>query len=214
MDTNIYLFIGVMATILGFSLVVYTIVLFIAHQRKSRRYIGNIDVVAIREQEENLQLTAPMAAPTPPSTSKMNNPFDMLTASQTVTPQAPPIATPPTSTQVSTPAVSASSIPPQTIPPVVAIPTTTLDHQQILVALEQLVKQHHMGLIDETTYQQRKSDLFTQLSGVSAPANTSPQVVKADTPKTYTNYEELVIDFTEGIITAKEFEQYKAQFNQ
>lgn len=209
MDTNIYLFIGVMATILGFSLVIYTIIMFIAYRRKSKRYIGNIDVAAIREQEENLQLTAPMTAPTTSTTNTISNPFDMLTTSQSVTshtsstplpqPVSAPTVRPLTTSQPNTTANAA---------------TTTLNHQQILVALEQLVKQHHMGLIDDQTYQQQKSELFQQLSGVSGTTITTPQPVISDEPKTYTNYEELVIDFTEGIITAKEFEQYKAQFNQ
>lgn len=201
MDTNIYLFVGVMATILGFSLVVYAIILYVAYRRKAKRYVDDIDVVSVREWEADLQLTAPMTAPQASSSTITSNPFDALTAGATPTVPSTPQAPPPIAT-VPTPVVTTPSIPAPT------------HHQQILVALEQLVKQHHMGLIDDSSYQQRKLELFGQLAGISGSAITAPNPVVSDEPKTYTSYEELLLDFTEGIITAKEFEQHKAQFNQ
>ncbi len=207
MDANIYLFVGLMSTILGFSLIIYTIVLFIAHRRNAKRYVGNIDVVANRDWEANLQLTPAMTAPTSTSSNNtVTNPFEMLTATAP-TPVAPtPVAPIPVAPIPVTPI-------PVTSTPVAPTPVDT-HHQQVLVALEQLVKQQQMGLVDDATYQQRKLELFTQLSTGSKSIINTPKSIGSDIAKTYTNYEELVVDFTEGIITAKEFEQHKATFNQ
>jgi len=202
MDANIYLFVGLMSTILGFSLIIYTIVLFIAHRRNAKRYVGNIDVVANRDWEANLQLTPAMTAPTSTSSNNtVTNPFEMLTATAP-TPVAPTPVAP----------IPVAPIP-VTSTPVAPTPVDT-HHQQVLVALEQLVKQQQMGLVDDATYQQRKIELFTQLSTGSKSIINTPKSIGSDIAKTYTNYEELVVDFTEGIITAKEFEQHKATFNQ
>lgn len=214
MDTNIYLFIGVMATILGFSLIVYAIILYIAYRRKAKRYVGNIDVVSVREWEADLQLTAPMTSTPTPAISSVSNPFDVLSSTTTTTNST----FTPTQNITPSPVLSAPTTP-QTIAPTntparVPVSTSAASHHQVLVALEQLVKQHHMGLIDDISYQQRKTELFDQLAGISGTVVPTAKTDDSDEPKTYATYEELVVDFTEGIITAKEFEQYKAQFNQ
>ena len=140
MDANIYLFVGLMSTILGFSLIIYTIVLFIAHRRNAKRYVGNIDVVANRDWEANLQLTPSMTSTPTTTSSAVANPFEILTATAP-TPVAPtPVA-----------------------PTPIAPRPVDMQHQQVLVALEQLVKQQQMGLVDDAKYQQRKLELFAQL---------------------------------------------------
>ena len=215
MDANIYLFVGLMATFLGFSLIIYTIVLYVAHRRNAKRFVGNIDVVSTRDWEANLQLTSPMAATPSTAVNPVSNPFDLLTATKSST---PPVAPTPVAPTPVAPTPVAPTMPVMTTPPqtVATLPGTTLDmnHQQILVMLEQLVKQHQMGLVDDTTYQQQKLELFAQLSIQTGTSVTSSKPTAPDEPRTYTNYEELVVDFTEGIITAKEFEQHKAKFNQ
>jgi hypothetical protein len=225
MDANIYLFVGLMATFLGFSLIIYTIVLYVAHRRNAKRFVGNIDVVSTRDWEANLQLTSPMAATPSTAVNPVSNPFDLLTATKSSTPPvaptpvAPtPVAPTPVAPTPVAPTPVAPTMPVMTTPPqTVATPlgaTLDMNHQQILVMLEQLVKQHQMGLVDDTTYQQQKLELFAQLSIQTGTSVTSSKPTAPDEPRTYTNYEELVVDFTEGIITAKEFEQHKAKFNQ
>ena len=215
MDANIYLFVGLMATFLGFSLIIYTIVLYVAHRRNAKRFVGNIDVVSTRDWEANLQLTSPMAATSSTAANPVSNPFDLLTATKSST---PPVAPTPVAPTPVAPTPVAPTMPVMTTPPqTVATPlgaTLDMNHQQILVMLEQLVKQHQMGLVDDTTYQQQKLELFAQLSIQTGTSVTSSKPTAPDEPRTYTNYEELVVDFTEGIITAKEFEQHKAKFNQ
>ena len=215
MDANIYLFVGLMATFLGFSLIIYTIVLYVAHRRNAKRFVGNIDVVSTRDWEANLQLTSPMAATPSTAANPVSNPFDLLTATKSST---PPVAPTPVAPTPVAPTPVAPTMPVMTTPPqTVATPlgaTLDMNHQQILVMLEQLVKQHQMGLVDDTTYQQQKLELFAQLSIQTGTSVTSSKPTAPDEPRTYTNYEELVVDFTEGIITAKEFEQHKAKFNQ
>ena len=215
MDANIYLFVGLMATFLGFSLIIYTIVLYVAHRRNAKRFVGNIDVVSTRDWEANLQLTSPMAATPSTAVNPVSNPFDLLTATKSST---PPVAPTPVAPTPVAPTPVAPTMPVMTTPPqTVATPlgaTLDMNHQQILVMLEQLVKQHQMGLVDDTTYQQQKLELFAQLSIQTGTSVTSSKPTAPDEPRTYTNYEELVVDFTEGIITAKEFEQHKAKFNQ
>ena len=205
MDANIYLFVGLMATFLGFSLIIYTIVLYVAHRRNAKRFVGNIDVVSTRDWEANLQLTSPMAATSSTAANPVSNPFDLLTATKSSTPPVAPTPVAPTMPVMTTP--------PQTVATPLGA-TLDMNHQQILVMLEQLVKQHQMGLVDDTTYQQQKLELFAQLSIQTGTSVTSSKPTAPDEPRTYTNYEELVVDFTEGIITAKEFEQHKAKFNQ
>ena len=205
MDANIYLFVGLMATFLGFSLIIYTIVLYVAHRRNAKRFVGNIDVVSTRDWEANLQLTSPMAATPSTAVNPVSNPFDLLTATKSSTPPVAPTPVAPTMPVMTTP--------PQTVATPLGA-TLDMNHQQILVMLEQLVKQHQMGLVDDTTYQQQKLELFAQLSIQTGTSVTSSKPTAPDEPRTYTNYEELVVDFTEGIITAKEFEQHKAKFNQ
>jgi hypothetical protein len=211
MDANIYLFVGLMSTILGFSLIIYTIVLFIAHRRNAKRYVGNIDVVANRDWEANLQLTPSMTSTPTTASSAVANPFEILTATAP-TPVAP---TPVAPTPVAPHSVAATPIAPPPVAPTPMAPLPVdMQHQQILVALEQLVKQQQMGLVDDATYQQRKLELFAQLSAESKSISSTPKSTGLNIAKAYTSYEELVVDFTEGIITAKEFEQHKATFNQ
>jgi hypothetical protein len=226
MDANIYLFVGLMSTILGFSLIIYTIVLFIAHRRNAKRYVGNIDVVANRDWEANLQLTPSMTSTPTTTSSAVANPFEILTATAPTpvapTPVAPPSVAPmpiaPPSVApmpIAPPSVAPMPIaPPSVAPTSIAPPSVDMQHQQVLVALEQLVKQQQMGLVDDATYQQRKLELFAQLSTESKSISSTPKSTGLNIAKTYTSYEELVVDFTEGIITAKEFEQHKATFNQ
>ncbi len=210
MDANIYLFVGLMATFLGFSLIIYTIVLYVAHRRNAKRFVGNIDVVSTRDWEANLQLTSPMAATSSTAANPVSNPFDLLTATKSST---PPVAPTPVAPTPVAPTMPVMTTPPQTVATPLGA-TLDMNHQQILVMLEQLVKQHQMGLVDDTTYQQQKLELFAQLSIQTGTSVTSSKPTAPDEPRTYTNYEELVVDFTEGIITAKEFEQHKAKFNQ
>jgi hypothetical protein len=216
MDANIYLFVGLMSTILGFSLIIYTIVLFIAHRRNAKRYVGNIDVVANRDWEANLQLTPSMTSTPTTTSSAVANPFEILTATAPTpvapTPVAPPSVAP---LPIAPPSVAPMPIaPPSVAPTSIAPPSVDMQHQQVLVALEQLVKQQQMGLVDDATYQQRKLELFAQLSTESKSISSTPKSTGLNIAKKYTSYEELVVDFTEGIITAKEFEQHKATFNQ
>lgn len=205
MDANIYLFVGLMATFLGVSLVIYTIFLYVVHRRNAKRFVGNIDVVSTHDWEANLQLTSPMAATPSTATNQVTNPFDLLTATKSSTPPVTPTPVTPTMPFMTTPLQTVAT-------PIGA--TLDMNHQQILVMLEQLVKQHHMGLVDDTTYQQQKLELFAQLSIQTGTTAASAKPTAPAEPKTYTDYEELVVDFTEGIITAKEFEQHKAKFNQ
>ena len=175
MDANIYLFVGLMATFLGFSLIIYTIVLYVAHRRNAKRFVGNIDVVSTRDWEANLQLTSPMAATSSTAANPVSNPFDLLTATKSST---PPVAPTPVAPTPVAPTMPVMTTPPQTVATPLGA-TLDMNHQQILVMLEQLVKQHQMGLVDDTTYQQQKLELFAQLSiqtgtSVTSSKPTSP----------------------------------------
>ncbi len=187
-DANIYLFVGLTAILVGFVLLIYTFGIWVTYRRQTRDN-GQPNTQKSIDDELNINPVAmPMAR------SSLISAHTHTDSARTY--QAPSSIQPVQSTSATTNNSAPMPQPAQ---------------QQWIVELENLILQHAMGLIQPDVYQQRKQELMRKSHGGIL---TTTTLSTTDTDKTYTTHEELLIDYAEGIITAREYEQQKIRFTQ
>jgi len=188
-DSNIFLFVGLTAVLVGFVLLIYTLGIWVTYRRQTRDSGQPNTQISIDDELNINPVTMPFSSSSMKSTNTHTDSARTYQAPSSIQP------------------VQSMSITPNSSVP---IPQPVL-HQQWIVELENLILQHAMGLIQPDVYQQRKQELIGKSQGGS-PATTA--LPTQDTDKTYTTHEELLIDYAEGIITAREYEQQKIRFTQ
>jgi hypothetical protein len=191
-DENIYLFVGLTSTLIGIVLLIYTLGIWVTYRRQIRDN-GLPNTQKSIDDELNIKIvTMPVSRSSllPGNTS----------TDGTRTYQAPSSIQP----VQSMPTVNSGMAP---------MPQPPAQQQQWIVELENLILQHAMGLIQPDVYQQRKQELMRKSQSGSM-TTTSLPTQDQDTDKAYTSHEELLIDYAEGIITAREYEQQKIRFMQ
>jgi hypothetical protein len=202
MNQLILLFIGIASVLTGVFLFVYH---FAVANRISNA--GSIDTSESLDFERSLSPTAELKRPisSPPIVS---SPYHALHSEGTA------------NTQPAQTAATLSSVPnlPSSqnygyIPRPAPLHASPSQHSpdDMVAALENLIHARLSGSIDLQTYDLRKEDLLKNSRHVHTTDQATPTISSAQPPQEYISLEELVIDYSEGIISSERYEAEKAR---
>ena len=202
MNQLILLFIGIASVLTGVFLVVYH---FAVANRNS--HAGSIDTSESLDFERSLSPTAELKRPisTPPIVS---SPYRALHSESSTNTQP---------TQTAATLSSAPNLPSSQsygyIPRPASLQASPNKHSpdDMVAALENLIHARLSGSIDLQTYDLRKEDLLKNSIYSRTTDQATPTTSSTQTPQEYISLEELVIDYSEGIISSERYEAEKAR---